>query len=68
MLYIMCVVKMEAFMAISAHLKTLKNKHTALEGEIEQELQYPVPDYIRLAELKKQKLHIKDRLAGFNLH
>ena len=55
-------------MAISAHLETLQNKHVALESEIEQELQYPVPDYIRLAQLKKQKLLIKDRLADFNLH
>ena len=53
-------------MAVSAHVETLQQKHTTLESLIAQELRRPNPDQTRLAELKKQKLHIKDTLSGFS--
>ena len=50
-------------MAVSARLETLQNKHSNLETEIQRELRHPAPDDARLADLKKQKLHIKDTLS-----
>ena len=43
--------------------KQLHKKHTSLEEAISQETQRPFPDQARIAELKKQKLRIKDQLA-----
>jgi len=39
-------------------------KHHALEEEIEKEENRPHPDDIHIHELKKQKLLIKDQIAG----
>ncbi len=54
---------MEEFMAVSARVETLQSKHSTLEQQIDQEMRHPIPDQIRLAELKKQKLQIKDELT-----
>ncbi|MCH7805997.1 MAG: YdcH family protein [Proteobacteria bacterium] len=43
--------------------KQLHKKHNLLEEAISQEIQRPCPDQTRIAELKKQKLRIKDQLA-----
>ncbi|WP_409433134.1 YdcH family protein [Litorimonas sp. RW-G-Af-16] len=50
-------------MALSARLETLHNRHSNLDSQIEQELRHPAPDNLRLAELKKQKLHLKETIA-----
>ena len=50
-------------MALSAHLKELNNKHAELDSKIETELKHPAPDTILLTELKKQKLHLKQRIS-----
>lgn len=42
----------------------LKSQHAELEGKLEQETNSPNPDPVVIAELKKQKLKIKDELAG----
>ncbi len=44
------------------HLEALRTKHASLEAEIDEENQRPHPDDIRLHELKKKKLHIKETL------
>ncbi len=44
----------------------LKSKHQALEVEIENENNRPHPDDIHIAELKREKLRIKDELASMN--
>jgi hypothetical protein len=46
-----------------AHESALVAKHAGLDKKIETELQRPSPDQIRLAELKKQKLKIKEQLV-----
>ena len=53
-------------MAVSAHLDTLHSKHSTLETKIQQELRSPAPDTLRVAELKKQKLQIKDTINQFS--
>jgi len=56
---------MEECMAVLARLEQLSNKHTTLETQIRQELQNPLPDTLRIAQLKKEKLHIKDVLESY---
>jgi hypothetical protein len=62
-------------MSIASHLSALENKHKTLERQIEDELSRPSTDEIRVAELKRQKLKLKDEItrlktapAGETLH
>lgn len=52
-------------MAVAAHLKELENKHAHLDDEIKQEMKLPSPDTLRLADLKKKKLHLKEQIQAF---
>lgn len=53
---------MEVSMAVSARLETLSAKHSTLDKEIQEEMRSPIPDTMRISELKRQKLLIKDTL------
>ncbi|GGX69171.1 hypothetical protein GCM10011309_18890 [Litorimonas cladophorae] len=53
-------------MAVTAHLETLQSKHTNLEQKIQAELRSPLPDNIRVSQLKKEKLHIKETIQQFS--
>ena len=46
-----------------SHFSALLNKHSHIDHEIAAESQRPLPDSRRLAELKKQKLRLKDALT-----
>jgi hypothetical protein len=50
-------------MSIQSHLSKLSLKHEALEREIEAERTHPGGDSLRLAELKRRKLSLKDEIA-----
>ena len=50
-------------MKIEAHLSQLSTKHAELDRQIESEMRSPLPDSMRLSQLKRQKLHIKDRIS-----
>lgn len=52
-------------MTVDDRIRTLRAKHAALEAQIEKESQRPLPDSMVLADLKRQKLRIKDELAKF---
>jgi len=52
-------------MAVTAHLETLQSKHTNLEQKIQAELRSPLPDFLRVSELKREKLQIKDTLKQY---
>lgn len=43
---------------------SLKKKHEALDAEITQAEQDPSEDHLQIAELKRQKLAVKDKMAG----
>lgn len=45
-----------------AHVQALASKHANLERIIAQEISRPSPDSLRIAELKRRKLQIKERL------
>lgn len=46
------------------HLASLENKHASLEALIDEEEHRPHPDDIKLHQLKKEKLRVKDVLTG----
>ncbi len=50
-------------MSIQSHLTELERKHEALEREIEAERTHPNSDSLRLAELKRRKLSLKDEIT-----
>ncbi len=45
-------------------LDSLENKHATLEAMIDDEEHRPHPDDIKLHQLKKEKLRVKDVLTG----
>lgn len=47
-----------------AHVAALETKHAGLEARIVDEHHRPLPDDLRLAELKKQKLRLKDTIEN----
>ena len=49
-------------MAIKAHMETLNKRHQELETAIALEVKHPASDDLRIIELKRQKLRIKDQL------
>ncbi len=50
-------------MSIQADLAELKQQHRALEREIEDSLSHLGADDLKLAELKRRKLHLKDEIV-----
>ena len=50
-------------MAIQSHLAELERRHQALEQEISEALSHPSADALKIAELKRRKLYVKDEIA-----
>jgi hypothetical protein len=50
-------------MAIQPHLVELEKRHQALEQEINEALTHPSTDDLKIVELKRRKLHLKDEIA-----
>jgi hypothetical protein len=50
-------------MALEAHVEELSTKHRNLDKMIQEEESRPSVDNIRIHELKRQKLILKDRLT-----
>lgn len=48
----------------NAHHSALSAKHAVLDQRIESESHRPNPDTILLADLKKQKLRVKEEMAA----
>jgi hypothetical protein len=53
----------EFCMSLETHLAALGQRHDALDKEIEKELAYPAKDDLKLAEMKRRKLQLKDEIA-----
>jgi hypothetical protein len=49
-------------MALESHIAELRERHQSLEREIERELNHPASDTLRIAEMKKQKLRLKEEI------
>ena len=50
-------------MTVAEHVDALRAKHATLKQAVEQENQRPHPDDLHIAELKREKLRIKDEIA-----
>ena len=50
-------------MSIQAHLAELERRHRLLEQEITDALAHPSTDDLKIAELKRRKLQVKDEIA-----
>lgn len=60
-------------MTMHAHLAELERKHRALEDEIADAMTHPSSDGLKIAELKRRKLLVKDEIErirhdGVSLH
>jgi hypothetical protein len=50
-------------MSLQSHLAELERRHMALQREIEKEELHPAVDELKLHELKRRKLLLKDEIA-----
>ncbi|MFI4976740.1 MAG: YdcH family protein [Caulobacterales bacterium] len=51
-------------MAIEARIRELGVRHETLDREIQEEMSRPAADDIRLKELKRQKLRLKEEMES----
>lgn len=50
-------------MSLSSHLQELRRKHQSLSDAVEQAQRSPGTDDLKIAEMKKQKLRIKEEIS-----
>ena len=50
-------------MSVESQIESLRAQHKSLEALINKERHHASPDEIRISELKKEKLRIKDRIS-----
>ena len=50
-------------MSIQTHLAELERRHQALEQEINEAQAHPAADDLKIAELKRRKLQVKDEIV-----
>lgn len=55
-------------MSLQDRIESLKEKHALLERAIDEENTRPLPDRDAIADLKRQKLRIKDELFQLERH
>ncbi|MFN3856695.1 MAG: YdcH family protein [Caulobacter sp.] len=51
-------------MALEARIRELDSRHRKLDRTIEEELNHPASDELRISELKRQKLRLKEEIEG----
>lgn len=49
-----------------AHISALQTKHADIEARINEEEQRPLPDDATITRLKKEKLKVKEAIAGLH--
>jgi hypothetical protein len=54
-------------MSMQAHLAELERKHQALEDEIAEAMTHPSIDGLKIAELKRRKLLVKDEIERLRI-
>ncbi|MGI4876911.1 MAG: YdcH family protein [Janthinobacterium lividum] len=47
----------------NAHLTSLSTKHAQLDAKLAAEVHNPLPDSLRIAQLKKEKLRLKEQIV-----
>ncbi len=51
-------------MTVDERIEALRAKHVSLKQAIDEENHRPHPDDMKIAQLKREKLRIKDEIAG----
>ncbi len=54
-------------MSLSSHVEELKKKHQTLSLQVEEAQRAPGVSDLEIAELKKQKLRIKEQIARYSI-
>lgn len=55
-------------MSIASHIEELKKKHQALSEQVDVAQRAPSVSTLKIAELKKQKLRIKEEIARLSVN
>ncbi|PIV77962.1 MAG: DUF465 domain-containing protein [Rhodobacteraceae bacterium CG17_big_fil_post_rev_8_21_14_2_50_63_15] len=55
-------------MSLSSHIEELKRKHQSLSEKVEQAQRAPGSSTLEIAELKKQKLKIKEEIERLSVN
>ena len=55
-------------MSMTSHIQELRRKHATLSEQVELEQRKPAADGLHIAELKKQKLKIKEEIERLSMH
>ncbi len=50
-------------MTLSSHLQELRRKHQSLSEQVEQAQRNPASDDLQIADMKKQKLRLKEEIS-----
>ena len=54
-------------MSLHGHIAELSRRHQVLEKQIESEKTHPATDPVKLTELKRKKLQLKDEMSRLKL-
>ena len=54
-------------MNISAHINSLNTRKNEIVAEIGYEMKRPMPDFMRLTELKRKKMSLKEEIKAIQL-
>jgi hypothetical protein len=55
-------------MSMQSHLAELEKRHQALEDEINECLTHPAVDDLKIVELKRRKLQVKDQIERLRIN
>ncbi len=55
-------------MSVTSHVEELKKKHQHLSDAVEAAQRSPAVDDLKIAQMKKQKLHIKEEISRLSSH
>ncbi len=55
-------------MSLSSHVEELKKKHLTLSNQVEEAQRAPGSSDLEIAELKKQKLRLKEEIARLSVN
>ncbi|MFN4157277.1 MAG: YdcH family protein [Gemmobacter sp.] len=55
-------------MTIASHLQELRRKHENLSEMVEKEQRHPGSDDLKISDLKKQKLKLKEEISRLSQH
>ena len=63
--YLLRVQRIEetSYMSMQSHLAELEKRHRLLEDEINEMLTHPAADDLKIIELKRRKLQVKDEIS-----